>query len=253
MKNLKLPLRQDRPKVCASSPTMLFLAGLLLHLLAFGSLVAPVFSFQFNFAIAQQCAPILLSFSGLTSTVSGAPVSLTIIPLNSTAIVVPLQNNSFSAGIGLNLPFAAGSQFIASLDDASGSNIINISDIMPVLPSPNNNSTCVLQPDQDLPSPFVLASPVVSQCQNFTVNYNTTIVSQAPSIRLYSPNGPSFFLNATSDDPLSGVATYTMAFSYGRGVVLLMDDGKGMNKTSALLVGMAQPLFLSHVISHRIT
>ena len=229
---------------------MLPLAGLLLHLLAFGTLVAPVFSLQFNFVTVQQCAPMLFSFSGLTSTVSRASASLTILPFNSTAIVVPLQNVSFSTGIALNfLPFTAGSEFLASLDDASGINIINTSDILPVLPSSSDNSTCVPELDV-LPRSFTLASPVVSQCQNFTINYNTTLVSQAPSVRLYSPNGPSFFLNATSDDPISGVATYTMAFSYGRGITLLMDDGRGTKETTPLLTGMTKLKKKFQLMSH---
>ncbi|KAF8798929.1 hypothetical protein BYT27DRAFT_7150464 [Phlegmacium glaucopus] len=215
---------------------MLLLAGLLLHLLTFGTLVAPVFSLQFQPASVQQCAPILLSFSGLNSSVSRAPASLTILPFNSTAIVVPLPSFTFSTGIGLNfLPFAAGEQFIASLDDVGGSNIINISDITPVLPSPINNSTCISDPDSVLPRSFALASPVVSQCQNFTINYNTSTVSQAPNVRLYSPSGPSLLLPAISDDNISGEATYTMAFSYGRGILLLMDDGRGIRETTAFL------------------
>lgn len=218
---------------------MLLLAGLLLHLLAFGTLVAPVFTLQFNFINVQQCAPIVLSFTGLTSTISGAPASLEILPFNSTVVVIPLQNITFTMGIGLNfLPFAAGSQFIASLDDVDGNNIIDISDIIPVLPSPNNNSTCIPNPGGVLPRSFTLASPMVSQCQNFTISYNTTMVSKAPSVRLYSPTGPSFLLQTTSDDPISGVATYTMAFSYGHGIVLLMDDGTGIKETTSLLLGM---------------
>ena len=232
----------------------LLYAGLLLHLLAFGTLVAPVFSLQFNSATVQQCAPTLLSFSGLTSTAYRAPASLTLLPFNSTAITVPLQNINFSAGIGLDfLPFAAGSQFIASLDDASGSNIINTSDIIPVLPSPNNNSTCVQTPDGTLARTFTLASAVVSQCQNFTINYDTTIVSQAPSVRLYSPSGPSFFLNSTSDDPISGMATYIMAFPYGREIVLLMDDGEGTEETSALMTGTTGQIWTSSIMSHEMT
>jgi len=221
---------------------MLFRAGLLLHLLVFGTLVAPVFSLQFNLTSVQQCAPMLLSFSGLNSTVSRAPASLTILPFNSTATVIPLLNFTLSNGIGLNfLPLAAGSQFIVSLDDVGGSNVINISDIIPVLPSPNNNSTCISNSGGVLPKSFALASPVVSQCQNFTINYNTTMVSQAPNVRLYSPSGPSLLLPLTSDNPTLGVATYTMAFFYGRGIVLLMDDGRGIKETTSLLTGMTLP------------
>lgn len=245
--------RQDSPKFCASRSAMLFLAGLLLHLLAFGTLVAPVFSLQFNIAMVQQCAPILLSFSGLTSPLPRAPASLTILPFNSTAILVPLENPNVSAGIDLNfLPLAADSQFIVSLDDVDGSNIIDISNIVPVLPSPDGNSICVPQQDAVPLTSFTLASPV-SQCQNFTINYNTTLISQAPFVRLFSPGGPAFLLNATSDNPLSGVATYIMAFSYGREIVLLMDDGNGIQDTSALLTVGGNSSSLTHCLSAHAT
>ena len=215
---------------------MLLPAGPLLCLLVFGTLVAPVFSLQFHFTSPQQCSPLLLSFTGLASPPSRAPASLAIIPFNSTAIVIPLQDINFTTGIGLNfVPFPTGSQFIVSLNDAKGSNIINTSDIFPVLPSPNNNSTCIPQPQ---PSIFTLATPEVFQCQNFTINYNTTVASRAPSVRLYNPNGPSFILNVTSDDPTSGVATYSMAYTSGRGIILAMDDGNGITETTPLLLGM---------------
>ena len=221
----------------------MLLAGLLLRLLVFGTLVAPIFSLQFNFTSAQQCSPLLLSFTGLASPASGAPASLAIIPFNSTPIVLPLETINLTAGIGLNfLPFVAGSQFIVSLDDANGNNIINTSDIFPVLPSPNHNSTCIPGPDRLQPSIFTLATPEVSQCQNFTIKYNTTVASQAPSVRLYNPGGPSFILNVTSDNPTSGVATYSMAYFFGRGIILAMEDEKkGIMETTPLLLGMIKP------------
>ena len=218
---------------------MLLPAGLLLRLLVFGTLVAPVFSLQFNFTSPQQCSPLLLSFTGLASPASGAPASLEIIPLNSTAIVIPLRDIDLKTGIGLNfVPFATGSEFIVSLNDANGNSIINTSDIFAVLPSPDNNSTCIPGPQ---PSIFTLATPEVFQCQNFTINYNTTVASRAPNVRLYNPNGPSFILNVTSDDPTSGVATYSMAYVSGRGIILSMDDGNGIIETTPLLLGMIKP------------
>lgn len=231
---------------------MLLPAGLLLRLLVFGTLVAPVFSLQFDFTSPQQCSPLLLSFTELASPPSGAPASLTIIPFNSTAIVIPLQDINFTAGIGLNfVPFPPGSEFIVSLDDAKGNSIINTSDVFPVLPSPNNNSTCIPGPDSQS-SIFTLATPAVFQCQNFTINYNTTLASRAPSVRLYNPSGPSFVLNVTSDDPSSGVATYLMAYVSGRGIVLAMDNGNGITETTPLLLGMIKTSnWLSQIMSHR--
>lgn len=227
-------------------------AGLPLRLLVLGTLVAPVFGLKFDFTSPQQCSPLLLSFTGLASPPSGAPASLAIIPFNSTAKVISLQNIDLTAGIGLNfLPLVTGSQFIMSLDDAKGNNIINTSDIFSVLSSPNNNSTCIPEPQ---PSFFTLATPEVSQCRDFTINYNTTVVSRAPSVRLFSPSGPSFILNVTSDDPTSGMATYSMAFLSGSGIILAIDDGNGITETTSLLLGMIKPSIRpSQIMSHRMT
>jgi hypothetical protein len=220
---------------------MLLPAGLRLRLLVFGTLVAPVFGLQFSFPSPQQCSPLLLSFAGLASPPSGAPASLTIIPFNSTAIVIALQDINFTAGIGLNfVPFVTGSEFIVSLDDANGNNIINTSEVLSVLPSPNNNTTCIPGPSLQ-PNIFTLATPEVFQCQNFTINYNTTLASQAPSVRLYNPSGPSFLLNVTSDDSTTGAATYSMAYVSGRGIILTMDDGHGTTETTPLLLGTIKP------------
>jgi hypothetical protein len=210
-------------------------------LLAFGTLVAPVFSLQFDYTSVQQCAPsLLLSFSGLASPVSRAPASLTILPFNSSTIVVPLQNTNFSSGIALSsLPLVAAQEFIVSLNDADGNSLINNSEIFTVLPSPNNNSTCI--PESNQQTLFTMASPVVSQCRNFTIHYNTTVSSKAPSVRLYNPSGPSVLLNTTSDDPISGVATYVMAFFSGRGIVLVMDNERGTTASTPLLLGMIEP------------
>jgi hypothetical protein len=152
---------------------------------------------------------------------------------------IPVNDINFTAGIGINfLPMPTGSEFIVSLDDANGNSIINTSDIFPVLPS--SNSTCIPGPDSQ-PSFFTLATPTVFQCQNFTINYNTTVASRAPSVRLYNPSGPSFILNVTSDDPSSGVATYLMDYISGRGIVLTMDNGNGITETTPLLLGMIKP------------
>lgn len=216
---------------------MVLLAGLVGRLLAFGTLVAPVFSLQFSYTSVQQCAPLQLLFSGLTTPVSGTPSSLKIIPFNATTIVVPLHDPDFSNGIAFSpLSFAAGSQFILSLDDASGNSIINVSEILPVLPSPSHNSTCIPGPGELPRRFFTMASPIVYQCHDFTINYNTTANSHAPSVRLYNPNGPSFSLNTTADDAVMGVATYTMAFPFGQGIILAIDNGQGTTETTPLML-----------------
>lgn len=104
--------------------------------LAFEAPVASVSSLQFSSATVQI---VNNTFSRLTSTTCQTPAYRTILPFNSTTITIPWHNSNFSTWIGLRfLPFAAGSRSIVSLDNANGSNIINISNIISVLPSPNN-------------------------------------------------------------------------------------------------------------------
>ncbi|KAF9483520.1 hypothetical protein BDN70DRAFT_918407 [Pholiota conissans] len=213
---------------------MLPSAGHLLSALALGTLAVPVSALKFNFTTVRQCAPVNITFSG--SNLAVAPTFLTIVPLESNAIVVPLQNPALiSTGISLTfLPLAAGSNFLASLDDVRGENLISVSDLIRVLPSSGDNSSCLPNPENDTPRRFTIGE-TVSQCEDFTVIYDTVAVSKAPSVRLYSPRGPSFLLNNTSDDPATGLATYTMNFSRGREVVLLIDDGGTFRETSSLL------------------
>ena len=210
-------------------------AGLLLYLLLSGALVFPVFSLQFNFASPQQCSPLLLPFTDLASPPRTTPTSLAIIPSNSTAIVISLENIDITA-MGVNfLPFASGTPFMLSLNDANGNNVINTSFIFSVLPSPNNNSTCLPGPQ---PSIFTLATHEISQCKNFTIKYDTTVASRAPSARLYNPGGSSMMLKVTSDDPTTGVAKYLMAYVFGRKIILTLDDGNGTIQTTPVLLGM---------------
>ncbi|KAF8158174.1 hypothetical protein B0H34DRAFT_674636 [Crassisporium funariophilum] len=214
---------------------MLLLAGLLLRVLAFGTQVAPAAaSLKFNFTDVAQCEPVMISFDGSNTT--EVPNSLSIIPFNSTAIVVPLPNPAIIySGIAITfLPFAAGSNYIASLDDASGDNIIKVSDIIRVLPSSTGNSSCVSVPDANARRRYTLASSV-SQCEEIMIQYDTTVVSQAPTVRLFNPKGSSFLLNLTRDEPDLGEARYLMNFSRGKEIVLLMDDGSTIRETTPLL------------------
>ncbi|KAF8967175.1 hypothetical protein BDZ97DRAFT_1805529 [Flammula alnicola] len=213
---------------------MLLFAGLLLRILAFGTQVAPTHGLKFNFMTVEQCDPVVMTFSG--SNITTVPTSLSILPINSTAIVVPLQNPSLiSIGIALSfLPIPAGSNFIASLDDSEGDNLISVSDLIRVLPSPTGNSACLPAQSSAAPQRFTLGS-AISQCEEVTINYDTSVISKAPTVRLYDPKGPSFLLNMTSDNPANGSATYVMNFFRGKEIVLLMDDGGAIRETSPLI------------------
>ena len=220
---------------------MLLVAGLLLlRMLALGMLVVPTLGLKFNFSDIQQCGPVVTNFTG--ADIATVPTALSILPLNSTAIVVPLQNPALiSSGITVSsLPLAAGSDFLASLDDASGENLIPISDLIRILPS--GDSSCLPNADTGSPRRFTVG-PTVSQCEDMTIYYDTSIVSKAPTVRLYTPRGVAFTMVLKSDDPASGTATFTLNALRGLGIVLLMDDGADIRETSPLLTGMLNVCF----------
>jgi hypothetical protein len=214
---------------------MLLIAGLLLRILAFGTQVAPAHGLHFNFtADVEQCTPFTVSFEG--SSLDTIPAFLSLIPVNSTAISVPLLDPFVvSTGIALTfLPFPAGANFVASLDDSTGENLVGVSDLKRVLPSPTDNSSCVAR--QNVAKRFTV-STTVSQCEEFTINYDTSAVSRAPIVRLYSPKHSSVLLNSTSDNATAGTATYMMSFERGKEVILLMEDGDTIRETSPLMTG----------------
>ncbi|PPR02858.1 hypothetical protein CVT24_002336 [Panaeolus cyanescens] len=214
---------------------MLLLTGLV----AFWTLVAPVFALKFNFTDVQQCDQVTITFAGSPLNMSksdNVPTVLTILPVNSTAFVFPLTNPAvLSSGIGLTfLPFPSGSNFIASLDNESQDNIIPTSDILRVLPSPTNNASCLPSPATAQQRFFQVASDP-RQCEELTVTYDKTAILEAPNVRLFNPKGPSFKLQLLSDDPSTGVATYMMNYPRNQEIILMMDDGVNIRETSPLL------------------
>lgn len=237
-----LSLRLASPAHRTARFAMSLLAGLLLRLFVFGVLVASANTLKFDFADVQQCDQVMVSFSGSNLTAEQVPASLEILPINSTALNISLVEPSLVySGIALTfLPLAAGTDFLASLDDNTGHNIISVSDIIRVFPSPIGNDSC-LPSTPKTTRRFSLPSNV-SQCDEFSIQYDMSLVSQPPSVRLYNPTGPSFTLNMTSDT--IGEATYLMSFSRGKEVVLLVADDNGNMETSPLFTGQSHSFLL---------
>ncbi|KDR82882.1 hypothetical protein GALMADRAFT_220878 [Galerina marginata CBS 339.88] len=215
---------------------MLLLAGLLLLVFALGALVAPANALKFTFTDVQQCDPVMISFSGSNLTGSNPPTALTILPINSTAISIPLPDPTLiSSGIALTfLPFIAGSNFLASLDNSTGENLIDVSDLIRVLPSPNGNSSCIPPLTTETKKLYTMVNDIV-QCEEMSITYDKSLVSNPPIVRLYNPQGPSFLLNMTSNNSTAGVAKYLLNFSRGKEILLLMEDGSGIRETSPLV------------------
>lgn len=224
---------------------MLFFAALVFGVLAFGSQVVLSSNFKFQLSQVEQCEPVTITFVGNTD-VKAIPMLLTLVPFNSSPISIPIPNAaSNTSGVYVTfVPFAAGTTFVASLDDTTGENVAQVSDVIRVLPSPTENKACLPSLTDTTPKRFTVDS-TFSQCEVFTVNYNRTVISSAPTVRLYSPNGPSRLLNVTTDEPEKGRATYVMDFDRGKEVVLVVDDGFNHQETTALTTGKHTTISLS--------
>lgn len=214
---------------------MLVVAALVLGVLAFGP-QAVLSDFKFSFSNVQQCGPFIISFSHDGLSASTLPLTLTVLPFNSRAISIPILDSApNSTGIYVTfLPLAAGTSFIASVDDATGENAGKISDVIKILPSSNDNSTC-LPPITNSPARLFKLDGTLSQCATFNIDYDPTVVHSAPSVRSFSPEGSATPLNMSSNQASNGTATYLMSTAHGKEVVLLIDDSPGDGETTQLI------------------
>lgn len=204
-------------------------------LLSFGQQVV-LGNFQsVSFSSISQCGPFNITFSGGRAP-SALPLTLTVVPFLSDNIQkIPLPNNSWDAksstGAAITfLPFAAGTSFVASLDDANGeatgatSDVVNIqpSDSTSCLPAGGSNSTPAM--------PYTLNGEL-SQCQPFNLTFDSTAVG-SPKVRSFRPGGTSLFLNATSQTP--GSTSFIEDNRMGHQIVMLFDDGNGNRQSTNL-------------------
>ncbi|KAI0953735.1 hypothetical protein AcW1_007881 [Taiwanofungus camphoratus] len=186
-----------------------------------------------TFSSVQQCTPFHIQFSGGQSPAS-LPLTLTVVPLNSTPVSIPIPstawNDTTETGAAITfLPLPAGTDFVASLDDANGVSTGQVSDIIRV--GPFNDTSCLPSAPSASQKVFTVQGEL-SQCEPFNVTYPAH--DAAPSIRAFIPKGVSFPVNQSvaADEP--GTATYTMDTFHDSQVVLLLSD-KSSNETTALL------------------
>ncbi|RXW16468.1 hypothetical protein EST38_g9397 [Candolleomyces aberdarensis] len=191
----------------------------------------------------QQCQPSTLLLAGdpIDEAQSG-DLTLTILPLDSAPIVVPLTRLAATTRtISLTaLPLSAGTRFIASLDDGSGRSTAQVSQLTTVLPGPvtqaQGNSSDCLPTGVPVSRRFVLLNNP-NQCEEFTIQYNTSLVAKAPRVRLFEPNGISLALDSTSDNTTAGEAKYIMSVSQNKKVMFLIDGSNGIRETTSLISG----------------
>jgi len=207
---------------------LLFLA----FVLVLGPQVVLSDSFKFSFSEVQQCEPLSISFKGALDPEDPTPVTLTVLPFNGSVVSIPIPEralNSTSLNVSF-LPLPENSNFIASLDDTTGDNVGQVSDIVRVLSS--DTTSCSLQSKEDFVPSFVVQD-TLSQCENFTVRYDHGI---APTVRIFFPRGPSYELNRIEDDPSTSTATYLMIAPRQSQMLLMLNDTVSV-ETTALLSG----------------
>jgi hypothetical protein len=198
-----------------------------------------VFAFEtISFSDIHQCGPFNISFAG-GKPPAALPLTLTVIPFRSSPISITIQNPSWNpttstGAVTTYLPLAAGTDFIASLDDAQGRGVGFVSDIMQIQPSDNN--TCLST--SPVSQQYSIKSSLI-QCRPFDVVYNTTASPSPSSVRAFRPLGPSYFLNRTQSDgteilPPFNITSYQMTAPRGSQIVMLFSDGSGYRESSSL-------------------
>ncbi|KAH6912675.1 hypothetical protein BKA70DRAFT_1097883 [Coprinopsis sp. MPI-PUGE-AT-0042] len=189
---------------------------------------------QLSFTEARQCEPFTFTLQGQIPQGVGRPTSLSIIPFDSTPVVIPIPNPQAADGsFTTTLPYPADTRFLASLEDGTGTTVLPASEIMKVGKSEQDGANSCIDAN---PSPVQHFSfqDEPAQCQEFSIAYNTSAVPRPPQIRAYSPQGSSILLNQTSADFITGSARYVMSAAAGTNVVLLIDGGNGIRETTKL-------------------
>jgi hypothetical protein len=214
--------------------TMLATTLALSFLLTYGSQDVLAFD-SITFSSIAQCKSFNISFVG-DQAPPALPLTLTVVPLNSTNLVsIPIPHEAWNAqtstGAAITfLPFAAGTQFLASLDDVNGQGTGKVSDIIKIQPS--DDSGCLFAGENITdPTPSYTLVGSLSQCEPFALSFNATS-ENSPTVRVFRPKGPSFFINSTSESP--GMATFVTKVQRGKEIVMLFDDGHSNRQTTEL-------------------
>jgi hypothetical protein len=189
-----------------------------------------------NFSTVEQCGDFKVLFSG-GKLPAALPLSLTVVPFNLTPIVIGIadtawDNTTLKGAAFTFLPFPAGTEFVASLDDADGHSTAFVSDIIKVQPS--DNTTCLPTSSQVAPRIYTV-DPSVSQCEEFHVTYDPSIEATAPTVRAFFPKTFSFPMNQSANGSIPGNASYTMAAARGLQTVLMLSDNSEHRESTTLL------------------
>ncbi|KAJ6508491.1 hypothetical protein C8R45DRAFT_1208154 [Mycena sanguinolenta] len=194
-------------------------------------------SFQFTLSPVVQCEPVNITFSGKGANNHSVPTILTILPLqnNATPIQIPIPNGATNTtGIQLTfIPLPADTLFIATLDDIDGQKL-TVSDVNRVQNSTGTNIEGCFEANPS-PTTFYQVDEELSQCEDFTVTYNTPV---APNITAFVPLvglGFPVFPSKVSTTSNTNVASYTADILREASVMLLLDDQQGHRQTTQLI------------------
>ncbi|KZT27368.1 hypothetical protein NEOLEDRAFT_1176792 [Neolentinus lepideus HHB14362 ss-1] len=206
-------------------------------ILAFSPQVVVSIFNTIEFSSIQQCGPFSVTFSGGKAPLA-LPLTLTIIPFNSTPISIPIPNDAWnpatSTGAAVTfLPLPAGATFVASLDDANGYPTGLVSDVIAI--DSSSNSSCLPPPSESTQRSFNVDPTTIAQCAPFNVTFDQAAGVGVPRVRGFMPRGFSLFMDETSESPSTGAATYVMEGLRGLEVALLLDDGQGHRETTPIM------------------
>lgn len=160
-----------------------------------------------------QCGSFSVNFAG-----GRAPraliLQLAVVPINATPSVFILRSSawnetSLEGAYFTFLPLSAGTEFVASLDDAEGdpTGVTSVSDVTVVSPSSTNDISC-LGPSGF--SPHYVVQGILTQCEPFNLANNYSTTSSSPSIGGFQPRGQPFHVPSAGPDSVPGVSAHTI-------------------------------------------
>ncbi|KAK2465732.1 hypothetical protein APHAL10511_002276 [Amanita phalloides] len=198
---------------------------LVLALQACASSSAP---FSFSLSPVAQCAPISFSFSGSLDT-NAIPTTISLIPSNAQVLRIDIPHGlNFSNGLGVSFfPLPENTTFLVSLD-RSATSVAPISDFLKV--DPSNDTSCLETATLASPDIFHF-SQNLSSSQPFSISYNSSLVSGAPTIRLYQPD--RFPTPIAANCSVAGNAIYILPAMSGN-FILSVEANSTLQQTSAV-------------------
>ena len=138
----------------------------------FASALLPQVAARFatiQFSAVKQCGGFSVNFAGGTPP-DALPLTLSVLPVNGTPVFIPLPadawNSTSESGVIVTfLPFPAGIEFIASLENANSDGAALVSDVLIIEKSDTDNTACL--PLNSLP--FAPRYEPLSQCESFSL------------------------------------------------------------------------------------